>query len=193
METRPEQSPPHPRWRIVGWSAAGLLLLLPLVAMPFTDEVHWKVGDFALAATFFLTVGLCYELTVRKTGNAAYRAGMGLALVAALLLVWVNGAVGIIGSEDSEANALYFGVLGIGLVGAFLARFQPRGMARALWAAALAQAAVTAGAVLAGLGAPESGPVELITLSGFFVVLFAGSAALFERAATQAPTADGPQ
>jgi hypothetical protein len=36
-------------------------------------------------------------------------------LARGLLLVWVTGAVGIIGSEDNPANSLYIGVLGVGL------------------------------------------------------------------------------
>lgn len=34
-------------WRIASWSAAALLLL-PLVAQPFTDEVNWTAADFVV-------------------------------------------------------------------------------------------------------------------------------------------------
>jgi len=37
-------------------------------------------------------------------GNKAYHLAVGTALAAAVLLVWVNLAVGIIGSEDHPAN-----------------------------------------------------------------------------------------
>jgi len=43
-----------------------------------------------------------YELVARKAGNIAYRAAVGVAVAAALILVWVNGAVGIIGNEGSQ-------------------------------------------------------------------------------------------
>ena len=76
------------------------------------------------------------ELAARKTGNTAYRSGVGLALLAAFLLVWVNGAVGIIGSEDNDANVVYYGVLAVGLIGALIARFEPQGMSRAMIATA---------------------------------------------------------
>jgi hypothetical protein len=56
-------------------------------------------------------------------------------------------------------------------------------MARALLATALAQTAVAAIALIAGLGYPWSGPLELTRLNGFFVVLFVGSAWLFHSAA----------
>jgi len=42
------------RWRIAAWAAAALLLLLPLVAMQFTDEVVWDVADFAFAGALLV-------------------------------------------------------------------------------------------------------------------------------------------
>lgn len=171
------------RWRMAAWSAAALLLLLPLIAMQFTDEVVWGVGDFATFGALLLAVGLPYELAVRKTGDSAYRAAVGVALVAAFLLVWINLAVGIIGDEGNPANLMYVVVLAIGVIGAVIARFRPREMSRALFATALAQASAAMVALIAGWGAPENGPLELVGLNGFFVALFAGSALLFRKAA----------
>jgi len=175
------------RWRIAGWATAALILLLPLVAMQFTDEVNWDVADFGLFGTLLVGVGVAYELAVRKRGDTAYRAAVGVALAAAFLLVWVNGAVGIIGSEDNPANLMYGGVLAVGIIGAIIARFQPHGMARALFATALAQALVAVIALLGGLGSPWSGPLEIAALNGIFVALFAGSALLFQKAARGRP------
>ena len=175
------------RMRIAAWAAAALLLLLPLVAMQFTDEVVWDVTDFAFAGALLVGTGVTFELAARKTGDNAYRAAVGVALAAAFILIWVNGAVGIIGSENNPANLMYFGVLAVGIIGALLARFQPLGMARALFATALAQTSVAVIAVIAGLGQPWSGPLELSALNGFFVALFLGSAWLFRRAAHGRP------
>lgn len=175
------------RMRIAAWAAAALLLLLPLVAMQFTDEVVWDVTDFAFAGALLVGTGVTFELAARKTGDSAYRAAVGVALAAAFILIWVNGAVGVIGSEDNPANLMYFGVLAVGIIGALLARFQPLGMARALFATALAQTSVAVIAVIAGLGQPWSGPLELSALNGFFVALFLGSAWLFRRAAHGRP------
>ena len=129
------------RWRIVGWSVAGLGLLLPLAAMQVTDEVNWGAGDFAVAGALVLGVGVTYELAARATGNGAYRAAVAVALAAAFILVWISLAVGVIGSEGDPANLMYGGVLAVGIVGAVLARGRPRGMARALLATALAAGA----------------------------------------------------
>ena len=171
------------RWRIAAWAAAALLLLLPLFAMQVTDQVVWDVADFAFFGALLVGAGVTYELAARKTGNTAYRAAVGVALAAAFILVWMNLAVGVIGTERDDANLMYGGVLAVGIIGAIIARFQPDGMARALFATALAQALVAVIALLAGLGSPWSGPGEILILNGFFVALFVGSAWLFRKAA----------
>jgi hypothetical protein len=42
-------------------------------------------------------------------------------------------------------------------------------------------------ALVGGLGAPYSGPLEIVTINGFFVALFVGSAVLFRKAARHRP------
>jgi hypothetical protein len=174
------------RWRIAAWAGAALVLVLPLVAMQFSDEVNWGVGDFVFAGALLLGTGITYELAVRKTGNRAYRAAVAIALAAAFILIWVNAAVGLIGSEDDPANVMYGGVLAIGIIGAILARFQAQGMARAMLATALAQALVGVIALVAGWGATgPRWPLDVLGLTGFFVALFGGSAWLFQKAARE--------
>jgi hypothetical protein len=174
---------PRNRWSIAVWSGAVLLFLLPGIAMQFTEEVNWDATDFLVfGALLFGTVGT-FELAARWTGNTAYRGGAIVALVATFLLVWLSLGVGIIGKDGDPANRMYFGVLGVGILGALLARFQPRGMAWALVATALAQALVAGIALVARLGHPWSGPVEILLLNGVFVALFLGSAGLFHKAA----------
>jgi GNAT superfamily N-acetyltransferase len=124
----------------------------------------------------------------------AYRAAVGVALAAAFILVWMNLAVGVIGTEDDLANLMYVGVLAVGIIGAIVARFRPHGMARALFATALAQALVAGIALIFGLGLPWSPPLEILALNGFFVALFVGSAMLFRHAGReQTPAGAGPE
>jgi hypothetical protein len=163
--------------------AAAFILVLPWLAMQVTDQVRWDLADFAVAGALLVGTGLMYELAARKAGNIAYRAAVGVALATALLLVWMNLAVGIIGEPDELANVMYIGVLAVGIIGAVVARLQPHGMVRALSATALAQALVAAIALIFGLGSPVSGPLEILALNGFFVALFVGSALLFRYAA----------
>ena len=178
------------RWRIAGWGVAAGLILLPLVAMWFTGEVNWGVEDFVFACVLVGGVGLAYELAVRTTRSRAYRTAAAVALAAAFLMIWINLAVGIIGSEDNPANLMYFGVLAIGFLGAIIAELRPHGMARTLFAMALAQAVVPVMALIVGkpqITSEEAlmGVAGVLTLNGFFVVLFVGSALLFRSAARQ--------
>ena len=170
-------------WRTAVWGTAALVLLLHLAAMQFTDEVNWGVADFVFAGALLFGACLTYELAARTMTDITYRAAVGVALAAVLMLVWLSLGVGIIGRDGDPANLMYFGVLAVGLIGALIGRFRPLGMARALFAAALAQASVAVIALAAGLGRPWSGPLELSALNGFFVALFVGSAWLFRRAA----------
>ena len=175
------------RWRIAAWTAAALILLLPLVATQFTDQVVWDVADFAVAGALLVGTGVTLELTARKTGNRAYRAAVGVALAAAFILVWVNGAVGIIGNESNDANLMYGGVLAVGVIGALIARFQPHGMARTLFATALAQALVAVIALIAGMVPAYNSAYEIVGINGFFVALWLTSAWLFRKATRGGP------
>ena len=172
------------RWSRAGWAAGAFMLLLALVAKQFIGEPSW-IGNLAQTGTLLIGVGIAVELASRKTGEAAYRAAVGLALGSALLLSWVNGAVGIIGSENNDANLMYFGVISIGIIGAIIARLQPLGMARALFVTALAQALVPVIALT--IWQPTSwgaaGVFGVFVLNAFFVMLLVGSALLFKRAA----------
>jgi hypothetical protein len=162
-------------WRIAGWGLAASLLLVPAVAMRFTREVDWTAFDFMFAAILIGGVGIAFEAAVRMTANIAYRAGIAVALAAIFLLVWVNGAVGMIGSENNPYNLLFIGVIVLALAGAVAARFRAAGMARAMIVAAVAQAAVGA----AGISADLRGGI----LSTAFAGLWLLSAALFRQAA----------
>jgi phosphotransferase system glucose/maltose/N-acetylglucosamine-specific IIC component len=100
--------------------------------------VNWDIFDFAVFGAMLLGVGVVYALAKRRASNTTYRFAIGVALAAAFLLVWVNGAVGIIGNENNDANMMFFGVLLVGVVGAIIARLRPKGMARAMYATAFA-------------------------------------------------------
>ena len=166
--------------------ATAFILLLPLLAMQISDEVVWDLADFGVAGALLFGAGLAYELVARKMGSIAYRVAVGIALAAAFLLVWVNLAVGLIGSEDELPNLMYIGVLAIGIIGAVIARFRPHGMARALFATALAQTSVAVIALIAGMHQyPGSSVSEIVRVNGFFVALFLGSAWLFRKAARE--------
>ncbi len=168
------------------WILAVLLLLMPMVAMQFTDDMNWDETDFLALGAMLLAACGAYELAVRMTGNTAYRAAVGLAVVAAFILVWMNLAVGIIGSEDNPANLMYGGVLAVTILGGLMVRFRPHGMARVLAATALAQTFVGVIALMAGLGSTGANwPRVIVVLTSFFSALWLISAWLFRKAARE--------
>lgn len=178
-----DHAPHRNRWSLPIWSAAGSLLLLPLVAMQFTDEVNWTLSDFVVfGAVLAIACGI-YEFAARMSGSTAYRAGAGVAVVAGFLLVWVDLAVGIIGATAHPANLMFVGVLAVGILGALAARFRPPGMARALAATASAQALAGAIGLVFFRSEGMRQAVALAVLTGVLVALWLVSAWLFRKAA----------
>ena len=78
--------------------SVGLLLLIPLIAMQFTDEVNWTLFDFIVFGVLLLATGLMCELIIRKVNKIEYRIAICLAILVAFLLIWAELAVGIFGT-----------------------------------------------------------------------------------------------
>lgn len=182
------------RWRIAVWGVAAFILPLPLLAMRFTDEVSWDETDFIVFGAMLAAACGIFELAARITGSRLYRAAVGVVVAASFLLIWINLAVGIIGTEDNPANLMFGGVLAVGIIGAVIARLRPPGMARALVATALAQALVGAAALATRSGSTGPGwPGDILGLTGIFTALWLLSAWLFRKAACeQAPAGAAP-
>lgn len=167
--------------------ATGILLLIPLIAMQFTDEVNWEIADFVIMGTVLMAIGLLYELIARRSGKTIYRTAFGVGLLGAFLLFWVNGAVGIIGSADQPANLMYGAVFVVGLIGGLISRFKAKGMAVTLFATAGVQMLVPAVAFFIWPPPVTSwspGVLGVFLLSAFFALLFLTSALLFRQAST---------
>lgn len=166
--------------------ATGLLLLIPFIAMQFSDEVVWTLSDFIFAGTLIFGTGIAYKLITRKSDELVYRVAIGFALFTGFFLIWVNAAVGIIGSESNPINLLYFGVIFVGMIGAIIARFQPNGMILTMIAMAIAQALIAAIALIGGFyQSPPSTVFHIIGVNGFFITLFVIAALLFRYAARE--------
>jgi len=75
-----------------------ILLLIPLIAMQFTDEVSWTIFDFIVMGVLLLSTGLLYELTIMKVTKIKHRITICVAILVAFLLVWAELAVGIFGT-----------------------------------------------------------------------------------------------
>lgn len=156
-----------------------LLMLIPLIAMQYSHEVVWTLSDFVIAWILLFGTGLIFILISTRINNLFYKAAVGLAVVTALFLIWSNLAVGLIGSEDNQANLMYGAVFTVLFLGSIIARLQPKGMSITLLAAAFTQAIICIIAIIGGYGLPENSPMQLVFINGFFITLFLGSSLLF--------------
>lgn len=178
--------------RLIGWTLVVGLLVAPAIAMQVNDEVRWTTFDFILAGAVLIGAGAIAELALRASGCWSYRTGAVLAVLAAVLLLWLNGAVGIIGSEDHPANLLFLGVILSVVVGAVVSRFRAGGLSLTMASAASLQAVIGVLAVWMGWGeTSENWPQPVIVLSIVIGLIWLTSAAFFRRAARAAHAA-GP-
>jgi hypothetical protein len=76
-------------------SVVALLLLIPLIAMQFTNEVRWAFLDFIIAGVLLIGTGLSCNFVIQKVKNTKFRIAICLAILALLFLIWAELAVGI--------------------------------------------------------------------------------------------------
>ena len=117
------------------------------------------------------------EAAGRAPGTRAYRAGVGLAMLAAFLIVWTT-----IVRDDGNGIGFFMVIMAVG-VGWFAAAFRPAGMARTMVGVAAMQAAV--GMLIATAPVIANVPGEsmkALLYSGFFVLLWLVSGLCFRTA-----------
>ncbi len=193
MTTHSPSLPRSPLARDIGVVLMGpaIILAVPAIAMQFSDEVKWSPFDFVAAGLALGGSGSMLVILRRRSANASYRIGIGMSIFTALLLAWVNGAVGIIGSEDNPMNLLYFLVLLGCLIGAIVSRFEASGLVRTLFVTAIAVACVPVIAFIIMRPPLDIGLFRVFILNAAFAMLFAGAGACFLRA-TRESRRDGP-
>jgi hypothetical protein len=81
--------------RIFGWGLIAALMLTPAVAMRFTHEVTWTALDFLFAGVLLVSAGLAFELVFWRVRGLQARLAIGLGILAVVLFVWAQAAVGI--------------------------------------------------------------------------------------------------
>lgn len=173
--------------RIMGWCGAALFLLFPLIAMQFTDEVNWTIGDFLAAALILGGTGMAFELALRRSNDDSYRTGVVIALAAVFLLIWSNAAVGFVGAGANYANILYFAMVLVPILGSILAGFKAHEMAITMVVTAVVQAMIAAFAFATDLVSEEESFL-IITITAVFIALWITSALLFRQAARRDAT-----
>ncbi|NOZ47294.1 MAG: hypothetical protein GXO79_11020 [Chlorobi bacterium] len=79
-------------------ATVAIILLIPFIAMQFTDEVSWGILDFVVMSILLLTTGFLIELVIRKVTKIKYRIALGILIIIGFLITWVELAVGIFGT-----------------------------------------------------------------------------------------------
>lgn len=80
-------------------SVVGGLLMIPLVAMQFTNEVNWKFGDFVVMGLLLSGTALMLELILSNIKATKHRILFCAAAILTFVLVWMELAVGIFGTR----------------------------------------------------------------------------------------------
>ena len=79
-------------------AAIPLLLLIPFIAMQFTNEVVWDETDFIVMGMLLLAVGLGTEIVLRKVKTNKKRLLWIGVVLFLFILIWGELAVGIFGT-----------------------------------------------------------------------------------------------
>lgn len=135
--------------------------------------MNWSAADFLVAGLMLaLMAGAIYALFPLKRSRA-YRAGLFLAVVTSILLFWVSGAVGLVGSAELEVNLAYPALLLAGFIAACIFRFRSSWLSRIAATLALAIIFLAGAALLLGWGTDGNAwPWDIILGSGIFAFLF---------------------
>lgn len=67
--------------------AVPILLMIPLIAMQFTDEVKWSLSDFMVMGILLLSTGLICELVIRSVKNSTYQITLCFVVLFMLFLI----------------------------------------------------------------------------------------------------------
>lgn len=171
-------------WKTPALTTA-LILMIPLLGNYFVDDWNWAPGGFVLLGALLFSIALAYQLATRDRDSIAYRAAVCIAFVTSFVLAWGSF---VQMADVTPVAAMYFAVPIVGIIGAAVARLQPKAMARALFATALAQALVLAAAfIILMTRKPQLTswtPPELRGFAGnaICLMLFLASAFLFRKA-----------
>ncbi len=169
-------------WRRAAWVLAAAIMLVPVSVQLFSGNFGWSIFDFIGVAIILLAGCLIFDFTARRAPNLSYLAGAGAALAAGFGSLVVNGAVGLVGSEDEPHNLLFLFVLIIAIGGAAIAEGRPSSMARAMFTAALTHVFVSVALVLKARGISDGDPQMEVVGLAMFAGIWLASGWLFQHA-----------
>lgn len=79
--------------RIIHLTIILALLLVPFIAMQFTNEVNWTLGDFFAAAVLLTATGFVFKSIMNNVKTQKLRVVVSIALLLLLSVIWVELAV----------------------------------------------------------------------------------------------------
>jgi hypothetical protein len=79
-------------------ATASTLLMIPLVAMQFTNEVNWSASDFIIMGILLFGTGIICELILRKFTTLKKRIIVCGLVLFGFFLIWAELAVGVFGT-----------------------------------------------------------------------------------------------
>ena len=77
---------------------AAILLCIPAIAMLFTDEVKWSGLDFTVAGILLFGTAWLLDWVISRVTEKRIRILLVVGLLLMLLLIWLELAVGILGT-----------------------------------------------------------------------------------------------
>lgn len=75
-----------------------IVLLIPLIAMQFTNEVDWDTADFVVMGVLLLGTGFLCEIVLRIAKKTHHRLIICGGILFVFFLIWAELAVGIFGT-----------------------------------------------------------------------------------------------
>ena len=88
----------HNKRLVIMLGTVVFLLLIPVLAMQFTNEVKWSISDFIIAGLLLFGTVLVLEFILRKVTKKENRLLFVILILALLVLTWLELAVGIFGT-----------------------------------------------------------------------------------------------
>tara|TARA_B100000003_G_scaffold77858_1_gene69801 strand:- start:318 stop:611 length:294 start_codon:yes stop_codon:yes gene_type:complete len=76
----------------------GIILLIPMIAMQFTDEVNWSFLDFIIMGIMLSITGLALGIIIKKIKDYKYRNIFITIIIMIFLLIWAELGVGLFGT-----------------------------------------------------------------------------------------------
>ena len=165
-------------------------LLFPFIAVESADALGLSEDDaffdrLPLLLLALILIGIIIAVVLTWKNKSGIRSALGLALFTSFLIVWMNAAVGIIGSEENRINIIYYGLVIFSIIWVMFENYSVLGFARSMFASMIV--AVLLGVsvmIIAGInGVSFIGLIQIAALNGMFATLYGISALLFRRSA----------